>query len=193
MAEPAEKQPRVVVLTLNYKLTPRVQAYLEDLTKAGVRVDLLVVERRTLEDIDLDDLVNVHHVFDSEMYGHPLRRVERRLVFDLPSKVFHKTRSVTREGERLVLLDKAATKVRRGQSYVSRGIHYGIFWPVFRRARKYLLISRAKKAALRSIDLAGADRIVAADSSVLPMAWRLAKLFPGVKATTALDRKPWVK
>lgn len=193
MAEATQTRPRVVVLTLTYKLSGRVQSFIEDLTKAGVQIDLLVTERRTTEDLELDDLVTVHHVFDKEMYGHPLRWVERRVLFDVPTKVFHKTRAVTRNGERLVLLDKTATKVRRGQAFVSRGIHHGLFWPVFKRARPLLLISRAKKAALRSIDIAGADRIVAADSAVVPMAWRIAKRFPGVHATTSLDRKPWVK
>ncbi len=195
MAEPTETRPRVVVLTLTYKLSDRVQSYISDLTGAGVRVDLLVTERRTLEDVELDEeLVNVHRVFeDSEMYGYPLRWVERRVLFDVPTKVFTKTRAVTRNGERLQVLDKTALKVRRVQAAVSQGIHHKLFWPVFKRARPLLLISRARKKALKSIDIAGADRIVAVDSAVVPLAWRIAKRYPGVQATTALDRKPWVK
>lgn len=193
MTEPTEKRPRVVVLTLTYKLGHRVQSYIEDLAAAGVQVDLLVTERRTVEDLDLDELVNVHHVYDSEMYGHPLRWAERRLLFDAPTKVFTKTRAVTRNGERLALLDRTALKVRRGQAAVSRGIHHKLFWPVFKRARPLLLISKAKKTALRSIDIAGADRLVAADPAVVPLAWRIAKRYPNVQATTQLDRKPWVQ
>ncbi|GIE83668.1 hypothetical protein [Actinoplanes regularis] len=194
MAEPTATRPRVVLLTLTYKLPDRVQSYISDLTGAGVRVDLLVTERRTVEDIELDEeLVKVHHVFeDSEMYGYPLRWVERRVLFDVPTKVFTKTREVTRNGERMQVLDKTALKVRQGQAAVSQGVHHGLFWPVFQRARPLLLMSRARKA-LRGIDVAGADRIVAADSAVVPLAWRLAKRYPNIQATTALDRKPWVK
>jgi hypothetical protein len=195
MAEPATRQPRVVLLTLTYKLSDRLQTFISDLTKAGVQVDLLVTERRTVEDVELDDeMVNVHHVFDkSEMYGHPLRWVERRVLFDVPTKVFTKTRELTREGERLRVLDRAALKARRGQAAVSQGIHHRLFWPVYKRARPLLLISRAKKITLKNIDIAGADRIIAADSAVVPLAWRLAKRYPGVHATTALNGKPWVK
>ncbi|WP_436526311.1 hypothetical protein [Actinoplanes sp. HUAS TT8] len=195
MAEPTERRPRVVLLTLTYKLSDKVQDYIAALNGAGVQVDLLVTERRTVEDVDLDDeLVNVHHVFDkSEMYGYPLRWFERRLLFDVPTKVFTKTREVTREGERLQVLDRAALRARRGQAAVSQGIHHRVFWPVYKRARPLLLISRAKKRALKSIDFASADRIVAADSAVVPLAWRIAKRYPGVEAKTGLDLKPWVK
>jgi hypothetical protein len=191
MSEPSAAQPRVVVLTLSYKLSRRVQSYIDDLTNAGVQVDLLVVENRTLEGTEFGPLVNARPVFKSEMYGMPLRWVERKLVFDVPTKVFGKTRAITRQGERLRLLDRTALAVRRRQSRVSKGIHNKIFWPVFKQARPLLLIPRSRKQAL-TFDIGNADRIVAADAAALPLAWRIAKRYPNVQATKALDRKPWI-
>lgn len=191
MSEMSTAAPRVVVIALSYKLSGRVRSYIEDLIGAGVRVDLLVLENKTLEDTEFGPLVNARPVFDREMYGLPLRWVERKLVFDVPSQLFGKARSLTRKGKRLALLDRTALAVRRRQTKVSKKFHEKLFWPMFKQARPLLLISASRKQAL-TFDIGNADRIVAADPAALPLAWRIAKRYPHVYATKALDRKPWI-
>jgi hypothetical protein len=75
---------------------------------------------------------------------------------------------------------------------VSRGVHGKLFWPAFRLLRPWILVRRGRKP-VEALDLASADRIVAADNPAIPLAWRLAKRYPDVRATTALDRKPYLK
>jgi hypothetical protein len=66
-----------------------------------------------------------------------------------------------------------------------------IFMPVYRLVRPLMLSHRAK-AVLVDLDFGSVDRIVAADRPAVPLGWRLARRYPSVRATTALDRKPYV-
>jgi hypothetical protein len=76
------------------------------------------------------------------------------------------------------------------QRRVSRGVHRKLFWPAFRAVRPWILV-RYGRGRVTALDLADADRIVAADTPAIPLAWRLARRYPHVRATTALDRQPY--
>jgi hypothetical protein len=105
--------------------------------------------------------------------------------------VFGKARALTVGRPALKKVDAGLALTRRAQSKISKGIHRKLFWPAFKAVRPVLLSRRAQGSAME-LDLAGADRIVAADEVAMPLAWRLSRRYPGVRTTTALDRKPYV-
>jgi len=189
-ADPVTR-PRVVILALSYKLTTRVRSYVQDLVDAGVDIDLLVAENSSTEEAALDPRVRVHRVFDVEATDVPIRRIERGVLFTLPAKAFGKARSLTVGRPALKKVDAGLALTRRAQSRVSKGIHKKMFWPTFKVMRP-LILSRKGQQRLAELDLARADRIVAADQPSVPLAWRLSRRYPGVRTTTALDRKPYV-
>jgi len=188
--DPAAK-PRVVVLALSYKVTRRVQTYVQDLADAGVEVDLLVTENASTLEADLDPRIRIHRVFNAEASDITIRRIERGVLFTLPAKAFGKARSLTVGRPALKKVDAGLALTRKAQSRVSRGFHRRVFWPTFRAIRP-LILSRKGQGPAVELDLARADRIVAADAPAVPLAWRLARRYPGVRTTTALDRKPYV-
>jgi len=181
VSTPAEQAtgPRVVVIALSYKPAWRVRSYVRDLAEAGVVVDLL------------DPRIRVHRVFDVEASEIMIRRIEHGLLFNVPSKAFGKARALTVGRPALKKVDAGLALTRRAQSWVSKGIHRKMFWPAFKAIRPVILSRRAQGSAME-LDLAGADRIVAADQPAVPLAWRLSRRYPEIRATTALDRKPYV-
>ena len=193
MSTPAEQAtgPRVVVIALSYKPAWRVRSYVRDLAEAGVVVDLLVPESKSTQDIELDPRIRVHRVFDVEASEIMIRRIEHGLLFNVPSKAFGKARALTVGRPALKKVDAGLALTRRAQSWVSKGIHRKMFWPAFKAIRPVILSRRAQGSAME-LDLAGADRIVAADQPAVPLAWRLSRRYPEIRATTALDRKPYV-
>jgi hypothetical protein len=189
-ADPVTR-PRVVVLSLGYKPAWRVRSYVQDLVDADVVVDLLVAEDSSTQEIELDPRVRVHRVFRAEAAEIRIRRIERGVLFTVPGKVLGKARSLTADRPALKPVDAGLSLTQRAQQWVARGIHKKVFWPVFKASRPMILSRRARGPAMR-LDLAGADRIVAADQAAVPLAWRLARRFPDVRTTTSLDRKPYV-
>jgi hypothetical protein len=177
----------VVVLALSYRPPKRVLHYVAELAAAGVTVDLVLAERKSTEDLSLDPRVRVSTIFDTELRDVALRRYERALVSHLPAKVLGKARSMTTGP-----LHRTLALVGRGQRRVSRGVHRRLFWPAFRAVRPWVLV-RHGRGRVEALDLAGVDRIVAADPPAIPLAWRLARRYPEVRATTALDRTPYVR
>jgi hypothetical protein len=178
----------VVVLALSYRPQKRVLHYVSDLAAAGVDVDLVLAEAKSTENVSLDPRVRVSTVFGAELRDVALRRYERALVLHLPAKVVGKARSMaaSRSAARRTL-DIAG----RAQRRVSRAVHRKLFWPAFQSVRPWLLV-RYGRERVEALDLAGADRIVAADTPAVPLAWRLARRYPNVRATTALDRQPYL-
>ena len=189
-AEPATT-PRVVVIALSYKPAWRVRSYVRDLALAGVAVDLIVPESKSTEDVELDPRIRVHRVFDVEAREIRIRRIEHGLLFNVPAKTIGKARALTVGRPALKKVDAGLALTRRAQSRISKGIHRKMFWPAFKAIRPVLLSRRAQRTAME-LDLAGADRIVAADQAAIPLAWRLSRRYPGVRTTIALDRKPYV-
>jgi hypothetical protein len=187
----APTKPRVVVLALSYRPQQRAQNYVSELAAAGVDVDLVLAESTSTEDLEVDPRVRISTVMNAELRDVPLRRYERALVFQLPAKVLGKAQSLTSSRKVLSPLDRAISFVARLQKWVSRGVHGKLFWPAFRLLRPLILVRRGR-GPVEALDLAGADRIVAADTPAIPLAWRLARRYPEVRATTALDRKPYL-
>lgn len=183
--------PRVVVLALSYRPQVRVQNYVSDLAAAGVDVDLVLAETKSTEDIEVDPRVRISTVLSAETYDLRLRRYERALLFQLPAKVLGMAQSMTADRKILRPVDRTLAVVTRGQRWVSRGVHGRLFWPVFRQVRPWLLVRRGR-GPVEALDLARADRIVAADTPAIPLAWRLARRYPQVRVTTALDRRPYL-
>jgi hypothetical protein len=175
---------RVVVLALSYRPQKRVLHYVADLAAAGVDVDLVLAETRSTESLSLDPRVRVSTIFRAELRDVAVRRYERALVLQLPAKVIGKARS-------MVGLHGTLDIAARAQRRLSRGVHRKLFWPAFRAVRPWILV-RYGRGPVEALDLAGADRIVAADTPAIPLAWRLARRYPLIRATTALDRQPYV-
>jgi hypothetical protein len=191
MTGTAAKAPRVVVLSFSYHPPRGVRSYVDDLVSVGVEVDLLLAETRSTEELDIDPRVKVHTVLEIEETRLPVRRVERAIVFSVWEKALGKARTYTVDRKALRPVDVVLDVAKRGQGYVSRGFHYRLFWPAFRVARPWILTRRAR-GIVQELDLANVDRIVAGDSPSIPMAWRLARRYPNVRTTTALDRKPYI-
>ncbi|MEU4213744.1 hypothetical protein [Actinoplanes sp. NPDC026623] len=189
-ADPVTR-PRVVVIALGYKPAWRVRSYVQDLVDADVEVDLLLAENSSTNDVEIDPRVRVHRVFGVEAAEVLVRRIERGVLFTLPGKVLGKARSMTVDRAALKPVDVGLSVTQRAQSWVSRGIHRKLFWPAFKMMRPMMLSRKARGPAMK-LDLARADRIVAADHAAVPLAWRLSRRYPGVRTTTSLDRKPYV-
>jgi hypothetical protein len=185
------KSPRVVVLSLSYHPPRSVRSYVDDLVNVGVEVDLLLAETRSTDDLEVDPRVKVHTVLEMAEVRLPLRRVERALVFTVWERSLGKARSLTADRKALRPIDLVLEGLQLAQRKASRAFHHRIFWPVFRVVRPWVLARRGREL-VQQLDLAGADRIVAGDPPAVPLAWRLARKYPLVRATTALDRKPYV-
>jgi hypothetical protein len=174
-----------VVLGLSYRPHKRVLDYVSELAAAGVEVDLVLAETKSTANLSLDPRVRVGTILAAELHDVGLRRYERMLVRQLPAKVIGKARSLT-SGP----LQRTLESVGRYQRRVSRGVHRKLFWPAFRAVRPWILV-RYGLARVDALNLAHVDRIVAADTPAIPLAWRLARRYPDVNVTTALDREPY--
>ena len=174
----------MVVLAFSYRPHKRVLDYVSELAAAGVDVELVLAETKSTEHLSLDPRVRVSTIFGAELRDVALRRYEHALVQRLPARVIGKARSMT-------ALHRTLDIVGRAQRRVSRGVHRKLFWPAFRAVRPWLLV-RYGRGRVEALDLAGVDRIVAADTPAVPLAWRLARRYPDVVATTALDQQPYV-
>jgi hypothetical protein len=180
-----------VVLALSYRPPKRVLQYVSELAAAGVDVDLVLAERTSAENLSLGPRVRVSTVFNTELRDVPLRRYERALVSQLPAKVIGKARSLTSDRGGLGAVHRSLGVAGRSQRRVSRTVSRRLFWPAFRAVRPWILV-RYGRGRVEALDLSGVDRIVAADTPSVPLAWRLARRYPQIRATTALDRSPYV-
>jgi len=192
VTDSVQKPPHVVVLSFSYHPPGRVRTYVDELVSVGVEVDLLLAEVRSTEELELDPRVKVHTVLDIDETNLPVRRVERAIVFTVWEKTLGKARTLTMDRRALRPVDVVLDYAKRGQGYVSRGFHYRLFFPAFKVARPWILTRKAR-GLIDGLDLANVDRIVAADPPSVPMAWRLARRYPDVRVTSALDRKPYLE
>jgi hypothetical protein len=186
------KAPRVVVLSFSPHPPRPVRAYVDDLVSVGVEVDLLLAEPRSTEDLEIDPRVKVHTVLDTEETRLLVWRVERAVVFGVWEKALGKARTYTVDRKALRPVDVALDYAGRGQGLVSRRFHDRLFWPAFKVTRPWIL-TRRSRALVQSLDLANVDRIVAGDPPSVPMAWRLARRYPTIRVTSALDRRPYTE
>jgi hypothetical protein len=183
--------PRVVVLSFSYHPPRAVRSYVDSLVGGGVEVDLLLAEVRSTAELDIDPRVRVHTVLDVAETRLPVRRMERVLVFGVWEKVLGKARTYTIDRKVLRPVDVLLDVAKRGHGYASRAFHHRLFFPAFKVVRPWILTRRSHQL-VQSLDLANVDRIVAGDSAAMPLAWRLARRYPTIRVTTALDRKPYL-
>jgi glycosyltransferase involved in cell wall biosynthesis len=190
-ARPASERvsPRVLLIAFNHVPSERVTNYADYLVGQGVGVDLVVVDRRRVQGLSVDSRVRVHPLLKAES-GQPLRRIERLVVHRIPGATLAATRRLL-AGQRLTRpLAAPLVTLERWHLRLSEAFSRRIFHPAYRSIRPWLL-SRPSRKALRAIDIAGVERIVAADLSAVALAWRLARRHRAATATTILDRKPY--
>lgn len=185
----ASTAPRVLLLNLNYKVSDKVLGYVTQLRRAGVEVDLVVPELRAVEEVELEPGVRVHPLLSDER-EIPLRRAERLLAYRLPGAVIGFVRRVAVRGPLARPAEPVVSVLERGHRRAAGIFHGRVFVPFYRQVRPWLLARNGRRAVAR-LDVAGADRIVAADHSAVPLGWRLARRYPRVTATTALTTAPY--
>jgi hypothetical protein len=184
---------RVVVVSLNYVAARQAIRYANALVEVGVDVDFVVTQNTSATEapVEVDPRVNVHPVMAVEA-KHPIRRVERFLVFRLPGGLLSRARAITSRGGMTRGVDRALEAVQRAHQYAAGSFHHRMFMPVFRQVRP-LLLARAARKGMAALDIGSVERIVAADNAAVPLAWRLARRYPTPVATTALDLTPYRK
>lgn len=174
---------RVILFSFNYEISPRIQRYAGELVEHGVEVDLVVADRRRTELLEeLDQRVRVHPVMAMEPF--PVR-VEQLILFRAPGALLSRLRKLAGGGG----LGRAAEAVERGYLRAAGAFHHRVFMLFYRNIRPLVLARRFR--SVTSVDVASADRIVAADISAIALGWRLARQYPDIVATTALDIAPF--
>ena len=182
--------PRVIVLALNFGVSVRILNYVRDLAAAGVETHLVLADQRRADEAEVDPRVRVHVLFPAEG-RHPLRRAENLLVFRVPGKAIAVASTMAGRSRVSRPLTRPLDFIGRGHRRAARIVHHRGFQPFYKTIRPYLL-SRRIRDLVKQVDVATADRIVAADINAVTLAWRLARRFPGPLATTGLDRAPYV-
>jgi hypothetical protein len=188
-AEVVERR-RVIVLALNFGVSVRILNYVRDLADAGVEVHLVLADQRRADEAEVDPRVRVHVLLPAEG-RHPLRRAENLLVYRAPGKAIAVASGLAHRSRVARPLTRPLDLLGRGHRRAARIVHHRGFQPFYKTIRPYLL-SRRFRELLKHVDVATADRIVAADISAVTLAWRLARRFPGPVATTGLDRAPYI-
>lgn len=181
--------PRVLLLNLDYKVSRRVIGYVARLRRAGVEVDLVVPELKAVAEANLDSGVQVHPLLNEER-DLALRRFESFFAYHLPGRAIALLRRVVVRGPLARRAKRVMSRLERGHRRAAGAFHGRAFLPLYRQLRPWLL-ARGGRRAVSRLDVAGADRIVAADESAVPLAWRLARRHPRIPATTALTVTPY--
>ncbi|CNE15497.1 Uncharacterised protein [Mycobacterium tuberculosis] len=181
--------PRVLVLAMDPRLTmdpkparPPKRQYKRVIRltrhfveKEGAQVDLVTAHKG--EWAELDERVRLHRL-DQREARHPVPRLERFLVFRLPSLIM---RPVARLGRPGAALERVRVRI-------SRAVHRRLFVPFYRHARPLVLTRIARRRALGDIDMAQVARVIVTDRTSVPLGRRLANRHPDLVVTTRLDR-----
>ncbi|WP_051940353.1 glycosyltransferase [Phaeacidiphilus oryzae] len=179
----------VLLLALNHPAPRRVIAYAHWLIARGVRVTLVSVQGAHWRGLGLDPRVEIRTLRDAEG-RHPLPRGERVIVNRAPRAVIRRARAKVEGRPETRPLELAVGVVERAHLRAGDVFHRKVFLRGYRVLRPYLL-AQVSDQALNGLDVAGQDLIVAADSNAITLGWRLARRYPDVPATTAMDREPF--
>lgn len=124
---------------------------------------------------------------------HPIRRIERLLVFRLPRLAFRVLRGGLRRAGRLPAVGGpargagiAAGRAERRYERLAGRFHGRVFT---RLVRPLILFRVVRRYALAGLDMAGLDAVVVADAASIPIGWQLARRYPELHVTFALDRE----
>lgn len=172
----------VVLLALNHPTPRRVIHYAHWLIARGVNVTLVTVQGDHWRALGLDPRVDLRTLREAEG-RHPLPRGERVLVHRAPRALLRRAKE--RADARPVELALGA--LERGHQRAADAFHRKVFLRGYRVLRPYLL-AQVAEPALRGIDFATVDLVVAADSNGITLGWQLARRHPQLAATTAMDR-----
>lgn len=185
----SDATPAVLLLTLSYHPPEGVVAYANRLQSLGVQTHVVVADEASARVRTFDAGVRIHTLVKDE--GRLLfRYLEQLLIVRGPAAVFKRARRFTRRSRVLRPIDLVLGGLQYAHQRIAGAFHGRIFTPIYRQVRPLLLARHARKS-LKTIDLAGVDRIVAADTSAVPLGWRLARRYPAVPATTALEIEPY--
>ncbi|MEU9506128.1 hypothetical protein AB0D32_07585 [Micromonospora sp. NPDC048170] len=182
---PTDTPKHVVVLSLIHRPSPRLISYVQSLAGRGDEVELFTTRLDHWHEVeDLDPRIRLY-ALDRPEEQLFVRRVERALVFRGPKAV---ATAVKRAADQPWggPLRRPADVVSRAQAKVSGAVHKRIFMPPYRAFRPRLLARRFDQG-LRNIDFSGVDLVVATDVFTVTAAARLARRYPGVRVTTAME------
>lgn len=176
-------RPRVIVLAFAAP-SKRVKDYAEGLLAQGVAVDLITSAAEPWRAAGLDRAVRIHAVHEAEE-GHPVRRVENLLLYRIPGRILFDLRR-SRLGP---AADQRLEQLRDLHRRAAGRLHRAFYHRVYNVLRP-LVIARAARRPLQAVDFGRVERIVAADIYAVTLSWELARRFPDVAATTALEAWP---
>lgn len=189
----ADNNPRVMVVSTVYQLNERVRTYVRDLLDEGVWVDLVFLETGAWEEIDAEgwEEVRLHprltlHTLDGAEQRHPLRRVERVLVHKAPQAVLRRTSELTGQVKPLRPLHTPVKALEKGHQRAAGAFHRRVYVKAYRLVRPAVL-AKLFRQRLAGVDMSAVDRVVAADVYAVTFGWKLARRYPHLVATTALE------
>jgi hypothetical protein len=162
------------------------------LLERGVAVDLVTVAPEPWRAEGLDDRVRVLTLHGGEE-RHPLRRVERFLVFRLPEVLFQLLRTVRRLPGVGRPADKALVTIQRVQQRAANAFHEKVFGRFYRLIRPYVLWRITRREVIRQVDWNTVQQVVICDSHAIPIGWLLAKRHRGLAVGFELDRAPYLE
>ncbi|MBF9133823.1 hypothetical protein I0C86_33545 [Plantactinospora sp. S1510] len=180
---------RVMLLAFTHRLPERVRNYVLNLLAEGVEVDLAILGTDAWSEHEPEQWAEVSrhprlrvHSLDGAEHRHPVRRVERLLVYKLPGGAVAGTKRLTGRGQR----SGDGGQPEEGQQRIADAIHNRVFMPFYRLGRPRLL-ARMFHKRLAGVDFTDVDRVVAADVYAVTFGWQLARRYPHLVATMQLD------
>ncbi|MFJ8580594.1 hypothetical protein [Micromonospora sp. NPDC093277] len=182
-----------MIVSTVYRLNARVRNYVRRLLNEGVWVDLVFLDTGAWELSDAESWAEVRdhprltlHTLDGAEQRHPLRRVERVLVHKVPRAVLRRTTRLTSQVKPLRPLHTPAKALESGHRRVAGAFHTRIYIRAYRLVRPTVL-AKLFRQRLAGVDMSTVDRVVTADVYAVTLGWQLARRYPHLVATTALD------
>jgi hypothetical protein len=172
---------RVVVVAFGSGAVKRVNNYANDIGEHGVRVTALVADGQGwARALALHPSIEVCSLGRAEN-RLPLLWAYVALVERLPGGLLRRLQSGL-PGP----LGRAAGLARRVHRKIAGKLRKHVFWRLYRPLRSHAM-RRLALRRLAALDLPTASRVVCADESAIPFGWSLARRFPDLEVTRAMD------
>ncbi len=154
---------------------------------AGAAVTLVVADRAGWEDLDARAQLVELKPYEAR---HPLLLVERGLVFKAPRSAFGLARRLLggRPSPAVRPVADALAGVERRYERQADRFHRGLFMRLWRRLRPFVYWRVTRRRVLPVLAPTGFDVVVAGDPPSIPVAWHLARRYPGIPVRFELDR-----
>ncbi|WP_335986362.1 hypothetical protein [Glycomyces sp. MUSA5-2] len=170
------KAPRVLLLLFKNGSVKRANRYAAYAAERGVRVEAIVADgQRWGSALELHPSVTVYS----------LAAAENRLpqVWLYETLVERVLGGVLRRLDGRVPGSAAAARLhRKAAGWLRRNVFWRLYGPVRHHAVRPLAVRR-----LARLDLAGTDRVVCVEESTVPLGWSIAKRYPDLTVTRAVD------